>query len=115
MGVNSMPETYLTALRLQFEPGPFCAKVQHANHSATEPPSDILGVKNSDILRDGFSSAGWAMLSLHTKFEIPGFSHYEDMKGDVTCRTGVVQGGYGVNQANRQRHHSTDSVQLICL
>ena len=27
-----------TTSRLQFEPGPFCAWVQHANHSATEPP-----------------------------------------------------------------------------
>ena len=27
-----------TASRLQFEPRPFCAWVQHANHSATEPP-----------------------------------------------------------------------------
>ena len=26
------------ASRLRFEPGPFCARVQHANHSATEPP-----------------------------------------------------------------------------
>jgi len=28
---------YPTASRLRFEPGPFCAWVQHANHSATEP------------------------------------------------------------------------------
>jgi len=33
--VNSLPKT---ASRLRFEPGPFCAGVQHANHSATEPP-----------------------------------------------------------------------------
>jgi len=40
MGVNSLPKTvYQTASRLRFEPGPaFCAWVQHANHSATEPP-----------------------------------------------------------------------------
>jgi len=30
-------ECYPTASRLRFEPGPFCARVQHANHSATEP------------------------------------------------------------------------------
>ena len=29
---------YPTASRLRFEPRPFCAWVQHANHSATEPP-----------------------------------------------------------------------------
>ena len=28
----------LLASRLRFEPGPFCAWVQHANHSATDPP-----------------------------------------------------------------------------
>ena len=31
-------DCYTTASRLRFEPGPFCAWVQHANHSATEPP-----------------------------------------------------------------------------
>ena len=31
-------DCYLTASRLRVEPGPFCAWVQHANHSATEPP-----------------------------------------------------------------------------
>ena len=31
-------DCYPTASRLRFEPGPFCAWVQHANHSATEPP-----------------------------------------------------------------------------
>ena len=38
MGVNSLPKTYQTASQLRFQPGPFCAWVQHANHSATEPP-----------------------------------------------------------------------------
>ena len=31
-------DCYPTASRLRFEPGPYCARVQHANHSATEPP-----------------------------------------------------------------------------
>ena len=31
-------DCYPTALRLRFKPGPFCAWVKHANHSATEPP-----------------------------------------------------------------------------
>jgi len=31
-------DCYPTMSRLRFEPGPFCAWVQHANHSATEPP-----------------------------------------------------------------------------
>ena len=33
---------YPTAMRLRFEPRPYCARVQHANHSATEPPSVVL-------------------------------------------------------------------------
>ena len=32
-------DCYPTASRLRFEPGPFCAWVHHAKHSATEPPS----------------------------------------------------------------------------
>ena len=40
MGVNSLS----TALRLRFEPGPYCAWVLHANHSATEPPMPGDGV-----------------------------------------------------------------------
>ena len=37
VGMKSLPKTYPTASRLRFEPGPFCAWVQHSNHSATEP------------------------------------------------------------------------------
>jgi len=37
MGVNSLPKT---ASRLRFEPGPYCARVQHANHSAADPRFD---------------------------------------------------------------------------
>jgi len=38
MGVNSLPKTvnYPTTSRLRFDPGPFSARVQHANHSATD-------------------------------------------------------------------------------
>ena len=35
------PRLLPTASRLRFEPGPFCAWVQHANHSATEPPTFV--------------------------------------------------------------------------
>jgi len=46
MGVNSLPKTcYPTASRLRFEPRPFCAWVQHANHSATEPPPLVVVVR----------------------------------------------------------------------
>ena len=37
-----------TASRLRFEPGPFCAWVQHTNHLATEPPiTQIVLVKEA--------------------------------------------------------------------
>ena len=39
MGARSLPETYPTASWLQFEPRPY--RVQHANHSATEPPTTV--------------------------------------------------------------------------
>ena len=39
MGVNSLPKT-VTPQRhgCDLNPRPFCARVQHAHHSATEPP-----------------------------------------------------------------------------
>ena len=42
MGVNSLPNT---ASQLWFEPWPFCAWVQHASHSATEPHLTKLTTK----------------------------------------------------------------------
>ena len=39
---NGCEDCYRTASRLRFEPGTFCAWVQHANHSATEPPCLVL-------------------------------------------------------------------------
>ena len=47
MGVNSLPKT-VTRQRhgCDLKHGPFCARVQHANHSATEPPDS-----NSIVLR----------------------------------------------------------------
>ena len=40
MGVNSLPKTVTRQRRgCDLNPGPFCAWVQHANHSATEPPT----------------------------------------------------------------------------
>jgi len=44
MGVNSLPKTVTrqaTASRLRSEPRTFCAWVQHANHSTTEPLQDV--------------------------------------------------------------------------
>ena len=39
MGVNSLPKAVTQQCRgCNFNPGPFCAWVEHTNHSATEPP-----------------------------------------------------------------------------
>ena len=38
-------DSYPTASRLRFEPGPFCAWVHHVNHSATEPPCRVLPIR----------------------------------------------------------------------
>jgi len=39
-----LPVSLLGEQRLRFEPGLYCAWVQHANHSATEPPSERTGL-----------------------------------------------------------------------
>ena len=39
---QSAQDCYRTASRLRFEPGTFCAWVQHANHSPTEPPMWLI-------------------------------------------------------------------------
>jgi len=51
MGVNSLPKT---ASRLRFEPGPFCAWVQRANHSATKPRWSCY----KEVIR---APAGWVV------------------------------------------------------
>jgi len=45
-------DCYPTASRLRFEPGPFYAWVQHANHSAIEP-LDIISIIRPAHLLDG--------------------------------------------------------------
>jgi len=40
-------DCYQTTSRLRFEPKPFCAWVQHANHSATESPLTVSNYKSS--------------------------------------------------------------------
>jgi len=53
MGVNSLPKT-VTRQRRGCDLNPsFCARVQHANHSATEPPEWWLGVKSTWTRRSG--------------------------------------------------------------
>ena len=51
MGVNSLPKTVSRQRTswLRFEPGPFCAWVQHANHSATEPPYRYTSFWNINV------------------------------------------------------------------
>ena len=45
---------YPTASRLRFEPRPFCAWVQHANHSATEPPASIKAAITGSLVQNLF-------------------------------------------------------------
>ena len=43
MGVNSLPKTVTRQRRdCDLNPGPSAPRVQHANHSATEPPVIII-------------------------------------------------------------------------
>ena len=51
-------DCYPTASRLRFEPGPFCAWVQHANHSATESP-EMKGLPRIVSLTVGNLSLIW--------------------------------------------------------
>jgi len=45
MGVNSLPKTVTGQRRgCDLNPGPFCARIQHANHSETEPLDDYIVV-----------------------------------------------------------------------
>ena len=55
-------ECYPTASRLRFEPGPFCAWVQHANHSATEPPPSKWPQKDQREERLNWLAGWWAGL-----------------------------------------------------
>jgi len=58
---------WLRLSRLQFEPGPFCVWVQHANHSATEPPTYVWRVLKPGAIDDAVwsrwrhlvSGVGW--------------------------------------------------------
>ena len=53
MGVNRLPKTVTRQRResrLRFEPGPFCARVQHANKSAIEPCTLLLDKTTGTLL-----------------------------------------------------------------
>ena len=58
---RSLPTLPKTASRLRFEP--FCAWVQHANHSATEPPINILVISNHNSFRVLFDKIASVTLS----------------------------------------------------
>ena len=45
--INPAVGCHYFPLGLRFEPGSFCASVQHANHSATEPPPYFIYVYNN--------------------------------------------------------------------
>ena len=56
MGVNSLPKTVTRQRRgCDLHPGPFCAWVQHANPSATEPPRKTLIDQKIEVSGKGAS------------------------------------------------------------
>jgi len=64
-GCEQFAYFYPTASQLRFEPRPFCAWVQHANHSATEPPFKSVSIKGYfGHLRSSEQHAdGWVWLA----------------------------------------------------
>jgi len=50
-------------------------KILNGSHDVTTPLSGQFVLHR----------LGLAMISLHTKFEIPVFTHYKDMKGNTKC------------------------------
>ena len=50
-------------------------------------------------------------LCLLTKFEVPNFTCYGNMKGDAKCGKWGRLGWLGVTQAYRQCHHSTERIR----
>jgi len=55
---------------------------------------------------------GHATINLPTKFEVPNFTHYENMKGVAKCRKWDGSGWLEVTQGYRQCRHSIDCTQL---
>jgi len=48
------------------------------------------------------------MINVYTKFEVPVFTHYEDMKGDKNVEIGRL----GVTQGHQQHNHLIERIQL---
>ena len=55
------------ASRMRFEPGPFCAWVQHANHSATEPPGSRV-LTSEQVCLPGVKYSSMSHYSCCTSF-----------------------------------------------
>jgi len=52
------------------------------------------------------------MVNPSTKFEVPIFTRYGNMKGVAECRKWGGLGWLGVTQAYQKRHHSIESIRL---
>ena len=52
------------------------------------------------------------MINLPTKFEVPNFTRYGNIKGDEKCRQWGGLGWLGATLAYRQCHHSIVRVRL---
>jgi len=55
---------------------------------------------------------GNAMLNIPTKFEVPNFTRYGNMKGVAKCRKMDSLGWLGVTRDYRQCHHLIERVRL---
>ena len=52
------------------------------------------------------------MINLPTKFEVPNFIRYGNMKGVAKCRKWGGLGWLGVTESYRQCHHSIERMRL---
>ena len=52
------------------------------------------------------------MINLLTKFEVPSFTHYGEMKNVEKCTKWGGLGWLGVIQGHRECHHSIERIRL---
>ena len=55
---------------------------------------------------------GHAKVNLPTKFEMPNFNRYGNIKGDAKCRKWGVLGWLGFTLAYRRCHHSIGRIRV---
>jgi len=101
---------------LRFEPRPYCAWVQHANHSATEPQSEQSGT-NRDVWADRYWPDGWRAWVRRAPRQILGSctsAGRRDMHGSFHSPVlgRVLQPADEPVHAHRQHRPSADKLQM---